>query len=71
MSVLLASSRDTDVVGWYKGKNTIGAVFTGLVAGDKSAILMTILSRATNTLRDELSFRAIQPDQHFSALLSG
>jgi lipopolysaccharide/colanic/teichoic acid biosynthesis glycosyltransferase len=56
MSVLLASSRDTDVVGWYKSRTTIGALFTGLVAGDKSSILMTILSRATNTLRDELSF---------------
>ncbi len=56
MSVLLASSRDTDVVGWYKSKTTIGALFTGLIAGDKSSILMTILSRATNTLRDELSF---------------
>jgi lipopolysaccharide/colanic/teichoic acid biosynthesis glycosyltransferase len=56
MSVLLASSRDTDLVGWYKSKTTIGAVFTGLVAGDKSSILMTILSRATNTLRDELTF---------------
>jgi len=56
LSVLLASSRDTDLVGWYKSKTVIGALFTGLVAGDKSTILMTILSRATNTLRDELSF---------------
>lgn len=56
MSVLLSTSRDTDLVGWYKSRTTIGAVFTGLVAGDKSAILMTILSRATNTLREELSF---------------
>lgn len=56
MSVLLSSSRDTDLVGWYKSRTTIGAVFTGLVAGDKSALLMTILSRATNTLREELSF---------------
>jgi hypothetical protein len=56
MSVLLATSRDTDIVGWYKTKNTIGALFTGLIAGDKSSILMTILSRATNTLRNELSF---------------
>lgn len=56
MSVLLSTSRDTDLVGWYKARTTIGAVFTGLIAGDKSAILMTILSRATNTLREELSF---------------
>lgn len=56
MSVLLATSRDTDLVGWYKSNTTIGALFTGLAVGDKSSILMTILSRATNTLRDELSF---------------
>jgi lipopolysaccharide/colanic/teichoic acid biosynthesis glycosyltransferase len=56
MEVLLASSRDTDLVGWYKEKNTIGALFTGLVSGDKSAILTTILSRVSNTLRDELTF---------------
>lgn len=56
MSILLASSRDTDVVGWYKSNTTIGALFTGLVGGDKSATLMTILSRASNTLREELSF---------------
>lgn len=56
MTVLLATSRDTDLVGWYRSKTTIGALFTGLVAGDKSAILMTILSRATKTLREELSF---------------
>lgn len=56
MTVLLATSRDTDLVGWYKSKTTIGAVFTGLAAGDKSSILMTILSRTTNTLRDELTF---------------
>lgn len=56
MSVLLASSRDTDQVGWYRAKKTIGALFTGLVSGDKSAILMTILSRATKTLREELNF---------------
>jgi lipopolysaccharide/colanic/teichoic acid biosynthesis glycosyltransferase len=62
MSILLSSSRDTDVVGWYTGKTTIGALYTGLVAGDKSAVLMTILSRATNTLREELPF------EQFSAI---
>lgn len=56
MSVLLASSRDTDLVGWYKAKFTIGALFTGLVASDKSTVLTTILGRVSNTLRGELSF---------------
>jgi lipopolysaccharide/colanic/teichoic acid biosynthesis glycosyltransferase len=44
------------MVGWYKTKNTIGVLFTGLVAGDKSSILMTILSRVSKTLREELTF---------------
>ena len=56
VSVLLASSRDTDVVGWYKERTTVGALFTGLIAGDKSAILSTILSRVSSSLRDELTF---------------
>ena len=56
MSVLLASSRDTDMVGWYKEKATIGAFFTGLIADDKGTVLTTILSRVSNSLRNELSF---------------
>ena len=56
MSVLLVSSRDTDLVGWYKEKTTIGALFTGLVASDKSTALTTILTRVSSTLRGELSF---------------
>ena len=56
MDVLLATSRDTDMVGWYESKHTIGVLFTGLMAGDKSAILTTILSRVSKTLREELTF---------------
>ena len=56
VSVLLSSSRDTDIVGWYKDGTTVGALFTGLMAGDKSSILATILSRVSSSLRDELTF---------------
>jgi len=56
VSVLLASSRDTDLVGWYKDRMTVGALFTGLVVSDKISILSTILTRVSTTLRDELSF---------------
>jgi lipopolysaccharide/colanic/teichoic acid biosynthesis glycosyltransferase len=56
VSVLLASSRDTDLVGWYKDRMTVGALFTGLVVDDKNSILSTILTRVSTTLRDELSF---------------
>ena len=56
VSVLLTSSRDTDLVGWYKNRVTVGALFTGLVVSDKNSILSTILTRVSTTLRDELSF---------------
>jgi lipopolysaccharide/colanic/teichoic acid biosynthesis glycosyltransferase len=56
LSALLASGRDTDVVGWYKEKVSIGIVFTGLGFGDKNAIVSTILNRVSTTLRNELPF---------------
>lgn len=56
VTALLASSRDTDIVGWYKANTTVGALFTGLVAADKSVILRTILARVSATLQSELTF---------------
>jgi lipopolysaccharide/colanic/teichoic acid biosynthesis glycosyltransferase len=55
-SALLSSSRETDVVGWYKADTTVGVMFTGLAAGDKNSILSTILNRVKIILRDELIF---------------
>jgi len=56
LSALLSSSRDTDVVGWYRDGMTVGAMFTGLVVTDCNSILNTILNRVSSTLRDELTF---------------
>jgi lipopolysaccharide/colanic/teichoic acid biosynthesis glycosyltransferase len=56
ISVLLSSTRETDVIGWYKDRTTVGAIFTGLVVNDKNSILSMILSRVSTTLRDELTF---------------
>jgi lipopolysaccharide/colanic/teichoic acid biosynthesis glycosyltransferase len=58
VSALLSSSRDTDLIGWYKTREIVGAMFTGLVVNDKIAILDTFLTKVTATLRDELT-----PDQ--------
>ncbi|HZL51957.1 MAG TPA: sugar transferase [Terracidiphilus sp.] len=55
-SALLAFSRETDVVGWYKDRTTVGVMFTGLGANDKNSILSTILGRVKAMLRDELVF---------------
>ena len=55
-SALLASSRETDIVGWYKDGTALGVMFTGLAENDKNSILSTILSRVKSMLRDELVF---------------
>ncbi len=54
-SALLASTRDTDLVGWYKDRAIVGAMFTGLVLSDKRTILDTFLTKVTGSLRDELT----------------
>jgi exopolysaccharide biosynthesis polyprenyl glycosylphosphotransferase len=56
ISVLLATTRETDVIGWYRDGTVVGAIFTGLVVNDKNSILSMILSRVSTTLRDELTF---------------
>ena len=55
VSALLASSRDTDLVGWYKNNVVVGAMFTGLVVQDKRTVLDTFLTKVTSSLREELT----------------
>jgi len=54
-SILLSSSRDTDLIGRYKDGVIVGAMFTGLVIHDKRSVLDTFLTKVSNTLRDELT----------------
>lgn len=56
-SSLLASSRETDIIGWYKEGSIVGVLFTGLEVGDKNTILSTILNRVKSMLRDDLAFK--------------
>jgi len=56
VEALLASCRDTDLVGWYKHGKIVGTMFTGLVMTDRNSILTAILGRVSATLRDELTF---------------
>lgn len=56
-SSLLASSRETDIIGWYKEGAIVGVLFTGLELGDKNSILSTILNRVKSMLRDDLAFK--------------
>jgi lipopolysaccharide/colanic/teichoic acid biosynthesis glycosyltransferase len=68
ISAMLSSTRETDVVGWYKDRTTVGVMFTGLTIDDKNAVLSTILSRVSAALRDELTsdqFSQISLSFHF------
>jgi lipopolysaccharide/colanic/teichoic acid biosynthesis glycosyltransferase len=68
LSAMLSSTRETDVVGWYKDRITVGVMFTGLAVEDKNVVLSTILSRVSAALRDELTtdqFSQISLSFHF------
>lgn len=68
VSAMLSSTRETDVVGWYKGRTTVGVMFTGLAIQDRSTVLSTILARVSAALRDELpsdEFSQISLSFHF------
>jgi lipopolysaccharide/colanic/teichoic acid biosynthesis glycosyltransferase len=68
LSALLSSTRETDVIGWYKDRTTIGAMFTGLVDDDRNSTLSAIMTRISNTLRDMLTceqFNQISITFHF------
>ncbi len=56
LAALVASCRDTDLVGWYKEQSVVGVMFTGLVVNDKNTVLSAILNRVSSTLHDELTF---------------
>lgn len=68
MAALLQTTRETDIIGWYKEAVSAGAIFTGLETKDKNLVLGAILSRVSNTLRDNLTceqFNKVSISFHF------
>lgn len=55
LSVLSETSRDTDVVGWYKEALVVGAMFTDFEAGEKKHIVNIVLNRVSSALAENLS----------------
>jgi lipopolysaccharide/colanic/teichoic acid biosynthesis glycosyltransferase len=51
---LLAQSRETDVVGWYQDRKTLGVLFTGL-SEDSASVTQTIAARVQSTIERELA----------------
>ena len=62
VSALLASTRETDITGWYENGTTVGVMFTDLEFDDKSMVLSTMLTRVSATLRDNVPF------EHFNQI---
>jgi lipopolysaccharide/colanic/teichoic acid biosynthesis glycosyltransferase len=67
-STLLASTRETDVIGWYKDSSIIGGMFTELAMADRESILSVMFTRISGTLKDALTceqFNQINLSFHF------
>ena len=54
-SVLSATTRDTDVTGWYANDCVLGVMFTEIAAEDSASIPGTVIARVTDTLRSNLA----------------
>ena len=55
IKVLSLTTRETDVVGWYKNGFVVGAMFTEFEVEEKKQILNTISSRVISALHDNFS----------------
>jgi len=56
--ILLAlslSTRETDITGWYKNTSVVGVMFTEFGDEDRNTILSTMMTRVSETLRNNLS----------------
>jgi lipopolysaccharide/colanic/teichoic acid biosynthesis glycosyltransferase len=54
LSTLLLSTRETDVLGWYKKDVSVGAIFTEIAIESKASIGQVMLARITQVLRKRL-----------------
>jgi lipopolysaccharide/colanic/teichoic acid biosynthesis glycosyltransferase len=54
MAVLLRSTRETDLVGWYKKGSVLGVIFTEISLESKRPITEILLSKIADALRNEL-----------------
>lgn len=57
LSALSLATRETDVTGWYKTHSVVGVMFTDISIDERGSILSTVMSRVSETLRNNLSLR--------------
>lgn len=63
-----ASSRETDVIGWYQESTILGVIFTGLTLDDRESFLDTALDRVRATFHwdaDLEEFKKVEVSFHF------
>ncbi len=68
LTSLLASTRETDLIGWYNDRATIGVMFTELAIDDKHSITNTMLARLSSILQGSLTseqFNKVSISFHF------
>jgi|SRR6267142_4558193 len=52
--VILASVRETDIVGWHKQRSTLGIIFAELVMTDKQSVLTALRAKVMSGIRSVL-----------------
>jgi len=57
LSAMAATTRETDVTGWYKDDGVIGVMFTEITVEDGSSIVTAVMTRVREALRSRLSSR--------------
>jgi hypothetical protein len=68
VSALSGFMSDTDVAGWYKNNSVLGVMFTEFASDDRDTVLSTMMTRLSETLRNNLSepqFRQTSISFHF------
>ncbi len=56
INALLSTTRETDVIGWYKEHRAIGILFTGIASDCKNTCVGAILNRVSAALQGKLFF---------------
>jgi lipopolysaccharide/colanic/teichoic acid biosynthesis glycosyltransferase len=56
LSALTLTTRETDLIGWYRADSVVGVMFTEVSIEDRTAILSIMMTRVSETLRHHLSF---------------
>ena len=57
LSALSLATRETDVTGWYKTHSVVGVMFTEISIDERGSILSTVMSRVSETLRNNLTLQ--------------